>query len=575
MSLSESQINTKRSTWKRYDKLNSGNKLATLEFFKSNPHYHELSDFHKIFAEMFWTRRFCNHSAKELAEDLGLTKQNIQILLSLLEATEGTKPERKFRTIKGRQTKIQQRTHKPLAKKGKKLMKAIVNFAWKGIPIPKKLDLGIVMVNGIPKLESCLSPCDKRKLGVFEEKDDTEKVKEFVEKITVKEILDPQDRLLLLRSTNKKNMPGQPAACSSLSFEKEVICSVWHPALFDSGTLSTQTLAKNQFVSIAKAQQRLETPEFKRRKALKQEYDSFKTCARRRIFEMFGLVRQYDENMHIGIWRAMEKEPVEKIAKALKHMKKKHQKGYRFKNFVGFFTHLMKHPEKLGYHDFKAEIYRDAIDGKTTAEASRLLSGHDPAQFVALAKEMESKTGEILPIKTLNRMIRSGDAQVWLKALQAVKFRQQLDETKKPKTRTEKIYEKRKKTETWTTEEAVRDANGVLKRDENGKILWERVEKTAETGCYEEVLVGTREVPIKDHGKAPKEKLKSWVGLWVYAVKLGSVESINDKFFTKKADKPKPMPRLPGSPPKEDFEYELVDDEPEAMPRLPDCGEFA
>ena len=141
MSLSESQINTKRSTWKRYDKLNSGNKLATLEFFKSNPHYHELSDFHKIFAEMFWTRRFCNHSAKELAEDLGLTKQNIQILLSLLEATEGTKPERKFRTIKGKQTKIQQRTHKPLTKKGKKLMKAIINFAWKGIPIPKEQSL--------------------------------------------------------------------------------------------------------------------------------------------------------------------------------------------------------------------------------------------------------------------------------------------------------------------------------------------------------------------------------------------------------------------------------------------------
>ena len=85
MSLSESKINTKRSAWKRYDKLNSGNTLATLEFFKSNPHYHRLSDFHKIFAEMFWTRRFCNHSAKELAEDLGLTKQNLSTGQKILE----------------------------------------------------------------------------------------------------------------------------------------------------------------------------------------------------------------------------------------------------------------------------------------------------------------------------------------------------------------------------------------------------------------------------------------------------------------------------------------------------------
>lgn len=575
----------RKKCWKRFSKLNSGHKLATLEFFKQNPNYDQLSEFQKAFVEIFWTRRYCNHSMSEISEDLGWNKTEVFTLFRLLEEQGLTKPQKKFKEVKGEATKIQKRTHKPLTKKGQKLLNSIVNFSYKGAPIAKAHNPGIVVVDGIPKLERNLSPKYKKKLGIVKEKDETGKVNEFVDSESGKEIFEntniykffgTQNRLLLLRTSNKKNMPGQPAACGKSSFEKEV-WSVWHPALFDSGALSTQTLAKNQFVSIAKARELLETPEFKRRKALKQEYDRFKTCARRRLFEMFGLVRHYDENMHIGIWRAMEKEPVEKIAKALKHMKKKHQKGYRFKNFVGFFTHLMKHPEKLGYHDFKAEIYRDAIDGKTTPETSRLLSGQDPSEFVALAKEMETKTGEILPIKTLNRMIRSGDAQVWLKALQAVKFRHQLDEARKPKTRTENIYEKRKKTETWTTEEAVRDERGVLQRDEDGKILWERVEKTEETGFYEEVLVGTREMPIEDHGKSPKEKVKSWVGLWVYAVKMGSVEKINDKFFAKKAEEEKKMPKLPGSPPKEDFEYELVDDEyeSEAMPLLPSCGEFA
>lgn len=181
---------------------------------------------------------------------------------------------------------------------------------------------------------------------------------------------------------------------------------------------------------------------------------------------------------------------------------------------------------------------------------------------MALAKEMESKTGEKVPQKTLSWMLSKGDSQVWLKAIQAVKFRRNLDEPRTVKTKTEKVYEKRNKTETWTTEEAMRDSNGVLLRDENEKVMWHRVEKTAKTGFYEEVLVGTREVPIYDHEKAPKEKVKSWVGLWVYAVKLGSVEAIDEKFFQKREAAPKMMPRLPGSPPKEDFDFELVD-EPE------------
>ncbi len=95
----------------------------------------------------------------------------------------------------------------------------------------------------------------------------------------------------------------------------------------------------------------------------------------------------------------------------------------------------------------------------------------------------------------------------------------------------------------------MRDEAGSLVRDENGKPRWDKIRKTAETGFYENVYVGTREVPIYDHKKAPKEKVKSWVALWIYAVRLGSVEEIHEKFFQKREDALPPMPRLPGSPP--------------------------
>jgi hypothetical protein len=581
MSLAESKIKSQRSTWKRYKKLNSGHKHATFEFFKQNDYYDKLTDFEKIFAEMFWTRRFCNHSVKELSEDLGLNKTEVFILTSLLESQGATKPEKKF----FKDTNIQKRTHKPLTKKGKKFMRAIVNKAWKGTPIAKSIDLGIVMVDGIPKLSETLSPCYKKKLGIFGAKNETKKVKDFIEEAKskeifeaakVKEVLETSKRLSL-RSNNKKYMLEKPAASSLLSFEKREEISrewlVWNPALFDSGAISAKNFVIPRLQTLAASHPARESAEYRRRGALIAEYASFKTCARRRLFEAFDFGKVYDEQMHIGIWRVLEKEPIKKIAKALKLMKKKLSKGkFRMKNFVGFFTHLMKSPDTMGFSAHKAQLYRDALDDKKTPGTDRLMAGQTSAEFVALAKEMEEKTGQKVDLKTLSWMMSKGDTQVWLKALQAVKFRGKLDAPRKA-TKTEDIFEKRMKTVTRKTEEAVRDASGVIQRDENGTILWRPVTKTEETGFYEDVLVGTREVPIEDHGKAPKEKVKSWVGLWVYAVKLGSVEKIDERFFQKKEKK---MPRLPGSPPKEDFKYELVDDEPafgeQKMPMLPPCG---
>ena len=537
--------------WKRKKKLTTSHPKYTMAWLTANAkHFDSLDFLHLVLLTLFWTKRNICHSFKEISQDCGLFDDHASVLLMKMLESLGIL-EIKNQAYKG---KYRGRNWYKLTYKGQKLLKMILNKAFKGTPVPVEA-LPIEIKKNYPNF---IKTAPKKSKVSKASKSFFESSKHFSKDITKSS----------LRSDNKKYMLEQTAACGSFSFENKVRISrdwsVWVPSAFDSGAFFTQTLGKNHFNLINQAQEILETPEYKRRKALIAEYDKFKTCARREVFKVFGFSRQYDKAMHIGIWRILEKEPIEKIAKALGHMQKKISKRkYRMRNFVGFFTHLMKNPGKMGYSTHKAEIYRDAIDGKKTAGTTKLLSGQVCAEFVALVKELEAKTGEKVPQKTLSWMLSLGGSQVWLKAIQAVKFRRNLDEPRMVKTKTENVYEKRNKTETWTTEEALRDSEGNLVRDENGKVMWHRVEKTAETGFYEEVLIGTKEVPIYDHGKAPKENVKSWVGLWAYAVKLGSVEAINEKFFQKREAPPKRMPRLPGSPPKEDFDFELVDDEPE------------
>jgi predicted transcriptional regulator len=541
--------------WKRKKKLSPSHPKYTMSWLKANAkHFDSLNFLHIVLLTLFWTKRNICHSFKEIAQDCGLADDHAAVLLMKMLESLGLL-EIKNQKYKG---KYCGRNWYKLTYKGQKLLKAILNKSFRRTPIPTKM-LPIEIKKNYPNWIQ-IKP---KKSNV------TKSTKDIFKDITK----------YSLRSDNKKYMLEETAASSLLSFEKREKISrewlIWNPALFDSGAISAKNFVIPRLKTLASSRPARESAEYRRRGALIAEYAFFKTCARRRLFEAFGFVEVYDKQMHIGIWRVLEKEPIKKISKALKLMKKKLSKRkFRMKNFVGFFTHLMNNPDSMGYSAHKAQLYRDALDGKNTPATTRLLSGHDSAEFVALAKEMEEKMGQKVDMKTLSWMLSRGDTQVWLKALQAVKFRGQLDREKSSKTKTEEIFENVPMSCEYSQEVAVRDDNGRLKRDEAGKVIWE--EKIFTRQWMERRVVGTREVSVDAHKKAPKEKVKSWIGLWVYAVKLGSVEKIDASFFQKRAETEKPMPRLPGSPPKEDFEYELVDDEPafgeKKMPMLPPCG---
>jgi len=424
----KSNFRKSKNPWKRFRKLNSGHKLATLEFFKKNPNYDQLDEFQKVFVEIFWTRRYCNHSMSELAEDLGWNKTEVFTFFRLLEEQGLIMPEKKFKEVNGKATKIQKRTYKPLTKKGQKLLNAIIRFAWKGTPIAKAHNPGIVVVEGIPMMENCLSPKYKKKLGIVKEKDETAKVNEFIDSESGKEIFEngnlykffgTLNRSLLLRSKDKKNKLGQSADCGDFSLEKVRFSFDW--GIFASKP--HQILAKRVSSCYDCAQKHPGEFANLRNRDLKQEFDYFKTCERRSIFEKLGFVKRYDDEMHIGIWRTLEKEPVEKIGRALKAMKKKLAKGYRLKSFTGFFTHLMKKQGVMGFGAFKAAIYRDAIDGKSTEETKTLLQGHDSSRLVEGIRELEKETGEKVCARHLERVILTRDIQVAVKAVESVRFR--------------------------------------------------------------------------------------------------------------------------------------------------------
>lgn len=455
-------------SWKRLPKLNSGHPKATYTFFTSNEFYNDLNDFEKRFSEIFWTKRFCNLSFSELAEDLKMEKTSVFILFSLLESKGLIKPKKKFRFLGGKKSKARCRTHKPLTRKGQKLMNAIVQKAWKGTPIPKHLDPGIQIIDGVPKLEGNLRPCDKKKLQKqskenIEEFDvknifETLGIKEIFENETVKKVLEIPDRFLLLRNKNKKNKLRETAVSgSSFSFEG-IIFSIWKPSFFDSGsktmqfiTLKASFIAQDEIASsdLAKSFEKLNVKNERLRK--KQVENS----ARRQVFEKFSLHELIYDNLYPGLQHVLEREPVEKITKVLKHLKKK-LKNYTPKSAVSFFVYLMKNSDNLGFCNYLAKLYDDAIHAPMHPYPAmkKLRDGIDTAAFISGVQEIEVASGEVLSKETIARMLaRKRGIQIWKYALDAVRFRMR------------------------------------------------------------------------------KFGINSWVGLWVYAVNLGSTEAIKAKFY--------------------------------------------
>ena len=383
-----------KTTWKPHSF--SQHAKFTLGWLMANaPHFRNLTYLEVILIKLFWTRRSFSNSLKEITKQGGMADKHAAFLLMNQLAAIG------FLDIKKQMYKrsYQGRSYYKLTYKGQKLLKMILNKAFKATVISPEF-FPIEMVGNYTNF--------------------AKKTRENLKKSeSSKNKSNHISKLLLLRSTNKKNKLRQSADCGNFSFEKERFSFDW--GIFAS--LPHQILAKRVSSCYGYAQKRPGEPVNLRNRDLKQEYDYFKNCERRSIFKKFGFARAYDEKMHIGIWRVLEKEPMEKIVKALKLIRKKLLKGHKLKSFTGFFTHLMKKEGVLGFGAFKAAIYRDAIDGKITPDTKQLMRGNYCSQLVDAIRSIEKDTGEALSNKDLERVLSRRSLHVALRAIQAVKFR--------------------------------------------------------------------------------------------------------------------------------------------------------
>ena len=414
-----------KKTWKT--KSFKQHAIYTIGWLIGNaPHYKNLTKLEIVLLKLFWTRRSFSNSHGEIATHSGLPDKKAAFLLMNQLAALG------FLDIKKQTYReyYKGRSYYKLTYKGQKLIKMILNKAFKSVVISPEF---------FP-LEMHGNYSNFRKV-TRESLRKAESSKNKSKRVS---------KLLLVPRTNKRNMLEQSADCGNFSFEEGKFLFDW--GIFAS--LPYQILAKRVSSCYDYAQKHPGQLGNLRARDLKREFDYFKTCERRSIFKKFGFAKAYDNEMHIGIWRILEKEPVEKIGRALKAMRNKLANGYKIKSFTGFFTHLIKKERVVGFGAFRAAVYRDAIDGMITAETKRILQGHDSSLLVGGIREIEKETGEKVGPQTLHRVLSNQHKA--LKGLEAVRYRKK------------------------------------------------------------------------------KYIVKSWVAMWVWAIKFNSIEDIHKNFFVKK-----------------------------------------
>ena len=494
-----------RKPWSRKKTLNSGNSLATFEFFQNNLHYNALNSFERVFSYVFWTKRYNRHSLQEIKKDvketlkLDISLRELRTMFALIECEGYCKNEKRYL----RETNIQARSYRVLTKKGRAFMNAIINKARFETPIPKENNPGIELLQSQRKESSQLVCRRRRDFRAIDKKRADGNDKEILN-IHSNGILRIQDKC-----------QGEPLFARYFSIENGVISHdehVWSRKRFDSGSATDSKIQNSVNKALFQTKLRYFHPWTQERLKLKF---SISTNTHREIFQKWGIEKQFD-NFKDFAKILIGKQPAAKIERILKHIFKSHAKGQRIKHFGKFFCYLLRQ-ETLSFHRMRAETLRQSIAGKQT----RLNQGHDTSLIIEMVRGLEKETGQAMDIKTLERLMKN--PQKFKRSLEAVEYRRKLDpnreEAPKEQEQGKPIYR----------EEMVAKQIEVYSPKLGKSIIREVQEK-------QRVLVGYERVH-RPKPKEPRRKLKpirNWIATCVWAFNLTSIEKINETFFHKR-----------------------------------------
>ena len=140
--------------WKRKKKLSTQHSKYTMEWLVGNAkHFDSLNFLQKTLLILFWTKRNICHSFKEIAEDCGLFDRHAAMLLMNMLQSLGLLTINK-QDYKGKHCG---RNWYKLTTKGQKLIKLILNRAFRGTPVPVEA-LPIEIKKNYPTWVTFLNP---------------------------------------------------------------------------------------------------------------------------------------------------------------------------------------------------------------------------------------------------------------------------------------------------------------------------------------------------------------------------------------------------------------------------------
>lgn len=246
----------------------------------------------------------------------------------------------------------------------------------------------------------------------------------------------------------------------------------------------------------------------------------------RKFFEKYSFERQLSR-AYEGTLRILLKHPMERIEKILKLMRRKIQKGWKLREFWGFFLKQLKDPKKVrSFFPYLAHAYLEASTGKYNP----MTRGVD-SNIIAESLGKLQKTGEMIPESKLARVLSYGTHKVKT-ALEGICYRSYLGRGVLPKPTAEiKNPQKVKK-------RPIKDLVKINAR--TGEIYSAEDYKNGEKFSMTTIIVGYEELepPRKEKkipDKASSEKIRSWIGLLIETLKtFQDCESIHRRYFFSK-----------------------------------------
>ena len=248
----------------------------------------------------------------------------------------------------------------------------------------------------------------------------------------------------------------------------------------------------------------------------------------RKSFEKHSFERQLSR-AYKGTLCILLEHPMERIEKILKLIRRKIQKGWKLREFWGFFLKQLKGPKKVrSFFPYLAHAYLEASTGKYNS----MIRGVD-SSIIADSLGKLQKTGEVISESKLSRILFYGTQKVKT-ALEGICYRSYLGRGVLPKPKAEiKNSQKAKK----------RPRKDLVKINaQTGEIYSEEDYKNGEEFSMTTIIVGYEELepPRKEKKiteKVPSVKIRSWIGLLINTLEsCKDCESIHRRYFFSKSE---------------------------------------